>query len=124
MGRKPRGPRLAEHVEASERAKRRLAVILETVAGQKTVAQACAELGIEESAFHAIRSEALQAAAASLEPGRVGRPPKIEDAKVSDLERKLVEARIELEAARLREEIAVFMPHLLKRSKAKKKPRR
>ena len=44
--RKPKGPALVQHLEGSERAKQRLEVILETIAGELTIEQACECLGI------------------------------------------------------------------------------
>lgn len=117
-GRPPEGPKLAEKVEASAEAKRRLRVILETLAGEKAVAEACAELGIEEARFHQLRNRALAAAAAGLEPGTPGRPgkapPTETEAKRAELEAKIADLEVDLQASRIREEIAIAMPHLLK----------
>lgn len=45
-GRKPAGPQIGQRLEGSPTAKQRLEVILETIAGQLTVPQACQRLGI------------------------------------------------------------------------------
>lgn len=116
MGRKPMGARLAEHVEGSDLAKNRAEVILQTIRGELTIAEACATLGVEQSRFFALRSEALQALVGALEPGRVGRPPKEPselERRMGELEKKLAEVAFDLELSRVREEIAVTMPHLL-----------
>jgi len=116
-GRPPLGPDLADSLEGSESAKGRLKVVLQTIAGQKTVLQACRELGIKEAAFHNLRAKVLQRALEGVEPGPMGRPPKEEspeDARVAALEREAVDLRRQLKAAQIREEIALTMPHLLK----------
>jgi predicted DNA-binding protein (UPF0251 family) len=116
MGRRPMGARLAEHVEGSDLAKSRLEVILQTIREEITIEEACAKLGVEQSRFFAMRSEALQAMASFLEPGRVGRPPKEPselEQRMAALEKKFAEVAFELEISRVREEIAVTMPHLL-----------
>jgi len=87
-------------------------VILESITGDKSVAQACNELGIGESMLFELRAQALQAAASRLEPGRPGRPPERseEEAERMELEAELKATRLELQAARVREEIALIMP--------------
>jgi len=121
-GRKPLGPKLVERMEGSGHAKKRLKVILETISGKRSVKGACEALGISEAAFHKMRSEVLTEALGSLEPKARGRPPKKESAQskeVEELRRQNRELKIDLQASRVREEIAIAMPHLLK-----KKPKR
>lgn len=117
-GRKALGPRKALRMEGSDEAKRRLRVILETIAGRWTVADACRELGISEARFHQLRDGALKGALEALEPGPVGRPPqeggRKEDERLLALEEEVKELRIDLRASQIREEIAAVMPHLLK----------
>lgn len=116
-GRKALGPRKALRMEGSDEAKRRLRVILETIAGRWTVADACRELGISEARFHQLRDGALKGALGALEPGPVGRPPGAqaeEDGRLAALEAEVKELRIDLRASQIREEIAAVMPHLLK----------
>jgi len=67
---------LVERLDGSERAKTRLRVILETLSGQRTIPDACEELGIQETMFHRVRSEVLQTALDRLEPRPLGRPPR------------------------------------------------
>jgi hypothetical protein len=52
-GRPASGPQLVERLEGTETAKQRLQVLLETVAGQRQIADACDELGIGKTAFRA-----------------------------------------------------------------------
>jgi transposase-like protein len=98
-------------------AKIRLRIVLDTIAGKRTVSQACAELGVGEAAFHKLRARALDGALSALEPAPTGRPPKQQSpaqAQVGELKRQLQELRTELRATQIREEIALTMPHLLK----------
>jgi hypothetical protein len=117
---------LVERLGGSEAAKARLALILEALAGRRTVAEVCEQLGLGERRLHALRQRALQAAVDSLEPRPAGRPAAAEaaDARVVVLEGQVQELRLELRAAQIREEIALAMPHLLRRPRrAKKAPR-
>jgi transposase-like protein len=119
-GRPVKGSALVEGLEASAEARLRLRLVLETISGSLTVEEACRQLGIGESRFHAMRQEALAAAAAGLEPAPAGRPPKPrpeDDPERQKLLAQLDEARFELQAARLREQIAIAMPHLLQSRK-------
>lgn len=120
LGRPTSGPRLVVNMEGSDPAKHRLKLILETLAGGKGIPDACAELGIGEAAFHKMRMKALQAALADLEPKPAGRPAKDvpeADRRIAELQARIVELRMDAEAARIREEIALAMPHLLARKK-------
>jgi hypothetical protein len=101
----------------SDHAKKRLRIILETLSGRRTIRSACEELRISEAAFHKLRTRVLEEAVQGLEPRRAGRPSKelsAEDAKIVDLEEEVLQLKLELHASRLREEIAITMPHLLK----------
>src|SRR5262249_10979586 len=63
----------------------------------------------------------LQAALSWLEPRSCGRPPRStsertdKDARVVELETALRDLRVDLRAARIREEIALVLPHLVER---------
>jgi len=123
-GRPPLGPGLVEGLGGSEHARERLRIILETITGGRTVAQACEALGISEAAFHKLRLKALEAALAGLEPKPAGRPAKEvtpEQARVEELERELKMMELQLFASQVREEIALAMPHLYKDRKAPEK---
>jgi hypothetical protein len=113
-GRKPTGALLVDRLEGSERAKARLRIILQTLAGQLTIPEACAELDIQESMFHKLRAEVLRAALGRLEPRPLGRPPSPTTASDSaaDLEAENQRLRIELRAALVREELAEKLPRL------------
>ena len=114
-GRKPLAAGHVEHLSGSEQAKHRLAIILKTMLGELTVAEACNALGIGESRFHALRNQWLQEALALLEPRRVGRPPKQcesdETLQMAQLEATVEELKREVDLAAVRREIAEILPY-------------
>ena len=108
-GRKPPGPEFVQRLQGSATSKERAEIILKTLTGQLRFQEASALLGITPQRLHMLRQEALQALVDRLEPQPLGRPrqapaPAAAGAvPVASLER-------ELEAARLREEIALLLP--------------
>jgi transposase len=130
-GRKPTGPPLVHHLDGSECAKQRMETILETVAGNIPIREACDRLGIEEAMFFRLRTQALQAGLARLEPRPSGRPPRhtsAEQQQIAQLQQELQEKDAELKAMAVRLEIAQAMPELAQDEALKKttqsKPRR
>lgn len=122
-GRPPKGPELVDKVEASEQARLRLKVILQTIAGELTIPQACEQLDLGEARFHELRSEWLQYAAKGLEPKPLGRPAQStpqDQAEIKRLRERAENLELHLQAARVREQIALTMPHLLDRKEKKK----
>lgn len=125
MARPVQGPRLVEKLSASEHALLRLKLILETIAGQRTAIEAAEILGITEQGFHKLRMERLQSWAEDLEPKPTGRKPKEDNEhtdKIAELEAQIKELKIDLKTSRLREEIALSMPHLLTTTKTEESP--
>lgn len=125
-GRPPLGPQLVETLDVSAAARKRLQLILETIAGLCSVKDASAKLGISEARFHVMRRETLEVAGQSLEPKPSGRrpAPRAEgQERVEELECELREMKVQLEGLRIREEIALIAPHLLIRKNACLKPR-
>ena len=123
-GRKPMGPRLVRRLDGSARAKRRLEVILETIAGHRTIREACDCLGIEEAMFFRLRTQALQASLERLEPRPAGRPSQHsspEHQQITELQQELAEKEKELRAIEVRLEVAQAIPQLLQGSAAPKK---
>ena len=115
-GRTIQGPKAVQGMEGSEHAKQRLQVILETVTGSLSIKEACDRLNIGRSAFYELRRKALQHALEGLEPGPPGRPriaADTENERIAELEQELTDLRIDLEASRIREELAIAMPHVL-----------
>ena len=142
MARPTSGEKMLDPLSGTEEAKARLAAIVATMAGEKSIPEACLELGIGEARFHEMRKEFLAAALGLLERKTAGRkpiaPPEDAAERLAELEEENETLRIELEASRIRTEIALTMPHLLKNhahagqgmeatasgGKAKKKKRR
>jgi AraC-like DNA-binding protein len=115
-GRKPTGPQIAERLEGSLTAKQRLEVILETIAGQLTVPQACQRLQISESRFHALRNQTLQETLETLEPrpsGRPAKPTSPEPTEVDALHAEIRRLRAELNLAQVQLRLARIHPGLI-----------
>jgi transposase-like protein len=115
-GRPPKGPKLVDTLDADPDVKTKLRLILETISGQRTVEDAAATLGVSPAYFHELRTRALEGAAQSLEPQPIGRPAQAtadDTATTRELENRLKHMEVELEAARIREELALVMPHVL-----------
>ena len=73
-GRKPMGIEQVELLPGSTAAKLRLGVFLANVAGELTVEQACAALGLHKTRFFELRKRWLQESVQALEPEPAGRP--------------------------------------------------
>lgn len=73
-GRKPMGIEQVELLPGSTAAKRRLEVLLANLAGELTVEQACAALGLQKSRFFELRKRWLKESVQALEPEPAGRP--------------------------------------------------
>lgn len=102
-GRKPLAAGHVEHLEGSPYARQRLQLMLECMQGLKTVSEACRQLDICESRFHALRNQWLQEALELLEPRQTGRPPKpVSQAALNERLREL-----ETENAQLRQQLRV-----------------
>ena len=115
-GRPSLGPALADKVEGSDQAKERLRIILQTIAGEISVADACKQLGLSEARFHELRQKWMQDACAALEPKPLGRPKEttVEDeVEMLRLHRENENLKMHLRAAQIREEISIAMPHVL-----------
>ena len=117
MARKGRTPLATGHVEGlsgSELAKRRLTMILKTLSSELTIAEACTELGISESRFHALRHQWLEEALKLLEPRPMGRPskasPAVDADELAKLQAEKEELQRQLHVAQVREEIAAVLP--------------
>jgi len=124
QGRKPLGPKLVKHLPGSLRAKQRLEVILQTIAGNLTVGEACDRLGIGEAMFHRLRAGVLQAGLSHLEPRPLGRPRQAvspDHEELSDMQHRLSDLEAELHLAEVRGEIAQVLPHVSTREPQGKK---
>lgn len=124
-GRRSAKRSLVDRLQGSAEAKQRLRLVLETLAGACSIPAAGALLGIGRRRFYDLRRQLLENALQSLELRPPGRPTQEEakDDRVAQLEAEIEKLRIDLTAARVREEIALAMPHLLRRAPKGKKPR-
>lgn len=116
-GRPPLGAGHVDGLDGSESSKERLRNILGTLNGDLTVAQACERLGIGETRYHELRREALSGALEALEPRPPGRPRRAEPAeeqRIRELEAQVGDLEEEILCQRVRLELALTMPHVLK----------
>jgi transposase-like protein len=123
-GRPPQGPNLVDHFDADPNTKERLKLLLQTLTGQLSVADACRKLGISQARFFELRAAMLQGALDRLQPKPLGRPVPItepDSSRIRELEQEILDLRLHLAAAQLREEIALAMPHLSNRHPSKRK---
>ena len=84
-------------------------MILATLAGRCSIAEACEQLGIGEAMFHRLRSAVLQAGLDRLEPRPLGRPPQettAEAQRIAELEARLTEVEHARQTAEVRLEVA------------------
>ena len=105
-GRKPLGTGHVDPLVGSERAKLRMATILNTLRGELKIADACQQLGVSESRFFAIRNHWLQESLELLEPRRAGRPLKSQvDPRQVELERTNSQLEQQLREAQVRRDV-------------------
>jgi hypothetical protein len=104
-----------DRLDGPESLKRRLRVILQTLTGEITIAQGCEQLGVSESRMHELRRVALEGALGALMPQPAGRPAG-GSPEASGSEQQLLgrirDLEIDLQAALVRTELALAMPHL------------
>jgi hypothetical protein len=116
---------LIDGIDAPRAARRRVRLVLATVVGDLSVAEACAQLGVRRSRFHALRQQVLRGAleAASTRPRGRPRTRVEEPSTVQALRARIVDLELALRTTQLRSEIALTMPFLLDRLGRKKKAR-
>ncbi len=113
MGRPNKGVGHVDGCEGSVMSKKRLRVILETIAGDLSVDVACAKLGLQRPRFAQLRAMALQGSVDVLEPGIPGRPRKHDverDEEVAKLKEQNERLQMELAAAKVKAELAHIVP--------------
>lgn len=122
-GRPITGVALIERLDGPRAMRRRVRVVLATIAGGLTIAQACAELGIGRTQFHALRWRVLEGALEALRPRPRGRrrTSERESLAVQQLQARIRELEVALNTTALRSEIAETMPYLLDQAGRKKK---
>jgi hypothetical protein len=124
-GRTPAGPEYVDRLQGSELAKERLKTVLETIAGNCRVSEACERLNICEQRFHQLRQQVLEAALTELEPRSPGRPARSlspADEENNRLREELAAKDSELRIARAREEIALTLPGIVPPSSSAASP--
>jgi len=118
MARPTSGEKMLDPLPGTTEAKARLAAIVATMSGEKSIPEACTELGIGEARFHEMRKEFLASALGLLERKAAGRKPTESPegtaVRLAELEDENRTLREMLEASRIRTEIALTMPNLLK----------
>lgn len=128
LGRRPQGAHLVETLAGSGHARQRMRLFLETLAGQKSVVEACAELGIVESRFYDQRAGWLQAGLELLEPRSPGRLRKLPGVaspqEVETLRERVRELEARAAAVEVQAELVRTLPHVLRRSRPGKKTSR
>ena len=117
------GVDLIDRLDSPRALRRRVRVVLATIAGSLTIAQACAELGVGRTQFHKLRWRVLDGALDGLRPRPRGRPRQqpLDTPEVQQLQARIRELEDALKTTALRSEIALTMPHLLDRAGRKKK---
>jgi len=125
-GRPSAGVALIDHLAAPRLVRRRVRIVLATLAGQLTIAEACAQLGVRRTRFFALRYQILHGALAAITARPRGRPRRApaDSAQIRDLKARIRELELSLRATLLRSEIALTMPFLLDRAAREKKQRR
>jgi len=126
MGRRPLGIDLVERMVGPPQAKDRLMAVLESLSGEGTVAELAQICGVGRSRFYELRERALYGALSALLPERPGPRPQVADARdeeIAELEAQLEELRVQLVAERVRTELALVMPHVLREPSGGPKPR-
>jgi transposase InsO family protein len=124
-GRNPAGPEFVEKLKGSDKAKRRARVVLEMLAGQCRVPEACHRLGIKEARLDQLRLEGLQAMVTELEDKPAGRPartPTPADLDNEHLRAEIERLQAELNVALVRAELAVGLPRVGAKSKKNDAP--
>jgi hypothetical protein len=118
MGRPNKGAGHVDRLEGAEGTKERLRVILRTMTGEMSVKEACDLLHVSPARLAELRTMALEGALDALDPKPPGRPAKEQmDTRAKELvalQNLVSELTIELEASRVRTELALTMPHVLK----------
>ena len=117
-GRPRAGLRLIDQVSAPRAARRRVRVVLATIAGELSITDACTALGVRRTRFFALRQQVLRGAIDAVVARPRGRPPRptAAHAEVRALQAQVRELELALRTTLLRSEIALTMPFLLDRA--------
>jgi transposase-like protein len=127
MGRPTKGSDLVSKMDASDAAKEKVRLVLETLSAKISVKEAAARLDVTESRFHQIRDQILLGMLNAAEPKAAGRPAEPENpaqATVEHLQARIRELSSELEISQLREVLAFACPELMSESAEERKKKR
>jgi hypothetical protein len=124
-GRPSAGVAVIDQLAAPRPIRRRVRIVLATLAGQLTITEACAQLGVRRTRFFALRYQILHGALAAISARPRGRPRRApaDSAQIRELKARIRELELTLRATLLRSEIALTMPFLLDRAGRGKKAR-
>jgi transposase-like protein len=117
MGRRPLGIDLVERMAGPPQAKERLMAVLESLGGEATIAELAQILGVGRTRFYELRDRALEGALSALVEGHRGPRPRLHDVhekELSRLQSENDELREQLVAERVRTELALVMPQVLR----------
>ncbi len=124
-GRPPQGVALVDPLYGSDHAKTRLKLFLQTLSGEVSVGEACAQLGIGESRFYDQRQAWLHQSLALLEPRPAGRPRAEEPAptpeEVASLRQRVAQLEARAATVEAQAELARTLPHVVAHAEALKK---
>jgi hypothetical protein len=114
-GRWPAGLECIDKLQGAMNDKERAKAILNVVAGDGRVLEACARLDIGETRFQQLRDSFLQAGLRAIAPRPAGRPRRAEASQAEPmrvLQERVQELERALHEAEVREEIALVLPNL------------
>ena len=112
MVRPNKGVDHVDNCDGSQQSKQRAQVILQTINGELSVAEACAMLGIQRPRFAELRAKALQGSVDALEPGRPGRPRKHDAAserREAELQQRIQHLEKQLHVEQIRAAVGKVM---------------
>ena len=130
MARPPTGPDLVHRLNGSADAKHRAQIILETIAGTRSIEDAGMALDCNTAYVHRLRDQLLDGMIAAAEPripGRKPAPPPTADQQAAVLAAALSrasDAEVALELERCRTELALVLGSRLKKNANPKRRRR
>jgi transposase-like protein len=114
-GRPAKGLSHVDSLPGDRTQKERAKAILATLTGALPVEDVCKQLDVSETRFHELRRDALEGMLAGLAPRPPGRPAReTETDEVTQLKEEMEWLREELEISRVRTEIALWKPSLLR----------
>src|SRR5438445_352859 len=116
-------------LQGDEGAKRSAALILEVLAGLRTPSEASTALGVTTMGYYILERRAvggMVGALGALMPKPLGRPVTSETTTVreKDLEARIQELEVDLQAALVRTELALAMPELFRSKKNRRRRKR